>query len=73
MQIIVTSIVVALLLAAGAGLVLSGTQKPTYQARVMPSVRIDDPGENLVGPDWSGLSRPAQNATKVSQASSGRP
>jgi uncharacterized protein involved in exopolysaccharide biosynthesis len=72
MRIIVASIVAALLLAAGAGLVLSRTQRPTYQARAMPTVRIDDPGENLVGRDWSGLNGSAQKATKVSQANTDR-
>ena len=68
MRIIVTSIVVAVLLATAAGAVFSMAQKPVYQARAMPSVRIDDPGENLVGPDWSGLHKITPNGTKVSHA-----
>jgi hypothetical protein len=68
MRIIVTSMVVAVLLASAAGAVLSTAQKPVYQGRAMPTVRIDDPGENLVGPDWSGLYKTAPNGTKVSHA-----
>jgi hypothetical protein len=68
MRIIVASIVASVLLAVGAGVALSLAQKPVYQARAMPSVRLDDPGENLVGPDWSGLNKVPQDATKVSQA-----
>jgi uncharacterized protein involved in exopolysaccharide biosynthesis len=68
MRIIVTSIIAAVLLAVGAGAVLSSAQKPVYQTRAMPSVRIDDPGNNLVGLDWSGLPKAAASGTKVSHA-----
>jgi hypothetical protein len=54
MKIIVISIVVAALVAAGAGLILSLAQEPAYEAYTLQSVRLDDPGYNLVGPDWSG-------------------
>jgi hypothetical protein len=54
MKIIVISIVVAALVAAGAGLILSVAQEPAYEAYTLQSVRLDDPGYNLVGPDWSG-------------------
>jgi len=55
MRIMVTSIVAVVVLAVAAGLILAIIQKPTYEARALPTVRIDDPGHNLVGSDWSGL------------------
>ena len=65
MRIIVTSIIAAVLLAVSAGAALSTAQKPVYQTRAMPSVRIDDPGNNLVGADWSGLPKATPNGTKA--------
>jgi hypothetical protein len=67
MRILVTSIVVAVLLAAGAGLILSTLQRPVYEVQVPPSVRLDDPGHNLVGPDWTGLGRANETGAKVSR------
>jgi hypothetical protein len=61
MKIIVTAIVASFLVAAGVGLILSATQKPVYEVHSFPSVRLDDPGHNLVGPDWSGLNRVSEN------------
>jgi hypothetical protein len=69
MPIILTSSIVAVLLAVSVGLALTRMQQPAYVAKAMPeTVRIDDPGHNLVGPDWSGLNKPPQNATQVSHA-----
>jgi hypothetical protein len=69
MKIVLTSIVVAVLLAAGVGYLLSTMQKPVYEARAAPSVRIGDPGHNLVGPDWSGLNRTNGGKGQVSHVS----
>jgi uncharacterized protein involved in exopolysaccharide biosynthesis len=56
MRIILASIMAVILLAVAAGLIFARTQKLVYEARALPTVRIDDdPGHNLVGPDWSGL------------------
>lgn len=67
MRVVLTSIVIAVLLAAGVSFAFYGTQKPVYEVEVAPTVRIGDPGHNLVGPDWSGLPKPAQNTTRISQ------
>jgi hypothetical protein len=67
MRILVTSIVVAVLLAAGAGLILSTMQRPVYEVQAGPSVRLDDPGYNLVGPGWNGLGRANEPEAKVSR------
>jgi hypothetical protein len=55
MRIIVASTLAAAALALGAGVLLFAAQKPAYHAATMPTVRIGDPGDNLVGPDWSGV------------------
>jgi hypothetical protein len=55
MGVILTGIVVAIALAIGAGFVLSDAQKPAWQAySEQGSTRVGDPGENLVGQDWTG-------------------
>jgi hypothetical protein len=71
-RVIVTSILAAVLLALGAGVLLSLSQKPVYQAEAPPSVRIGDPGHNLVGPDWSGLYKSPPDSRRVTQADTGR-
>lgn len=67
MGILVTSIIAAILLAVSAGLVLSTSQRPAYEAQVLPAVRLDDPGHNLVGRDWSGVGRVNETDAKVSR------
>jgi uncharacterized protein involved in exopolysaccharide biosynthesis len=54
MPVILASIALAAVLAIIAGLGLYSMQKPVYQSQRMPSVRVGDPGHNLVGPNWSG-------------------
>ena len=69
---LLTSILVAFVLAAGTGVVLYKAQKPVYLVDAMPTVRISDPGDNLVGPDWSGLFKVPQASTPVSRADDDR-
>jgi hypothetical protein len=49
-----TGIAAAVLIgvASSAGMLL--TREPVYQAQPMDSVRVGDPGHNLVGRDWTG-------------------
>ncbi len=54
MGVILGGVVAAVVLAVGAGFVLRGYQEPAYERYTTQSVRVGDPGENLVGPDWSG-------------------
>lgn len=54
MPVILASIALAAVLAVVAGLGLYSMQEPVYQSQPMPSVRVGDPGHNLVGPNWSG-------------------
>ena len=54
MPVILASMALAAVLAVVAGLGLYSMQEPVYQSQPMPSVRVGDPGHNLVGPNWSG-------------------
>jgi hypothetical protein len=52
---ILAGIVAAVVIAIGAGVVLRNEQEPAWQVySSAQSTRVGDPGENLVGPDWSG-------------------
>jgi hypothetical protein len=48
------SVLSAIALALVAASTLYVVQRPAYLSHDLPSVRVGDPGENLVGPDWSG-------------------
>ncbi len=52
-----TSVLSGILLAVGIGVIaslaLSEAQRPAFDTFVTPSVRLGDPGSNLVGPEWS--------------------
>lgn len=52
MRAFIIACVIAIVVAAGAWLVLAGAQKPAYQAYTTSGARITDPGDNLVGKDW---------------------
>jgi hypothetical protein len=54
MRAIFLGIATALLIAGVAGAIYYGAQEPVYRAQAMDSVRIGDPGFNLVGPQWTG-------------------
>jgi len=54
MRVIVGSIFLAVVVALAAGGVYWAVQTPVYINQPMPSVRVGDPGENLVGPRWTG-------------------
>ena len=61
MRVILVSAVAALVLAAVASFVLATQQRPAYQAFVGSGARVgDDPGTNLVGPNWTGLNNPTE-------------
>ena len=54
MGVILTGIIAAAAIAVGAGFVLRGEQELAWEAYSTPSTRVGDPGQNLVGPNWSG-------------------
>jgi hypothetical protein len=59
MKVIIVSAVAALVLAYAASYVLGRQQRPAYEAFVGSGARLgDDPGTNLVGPNWNGLNNP---------------
>lgn len=51
---ILSGLIVALVFAGLAGVAYSRAQRPVYEAQSMPSVRVGDPGSNLVGQNWTG-------------------
>lgn len=54
MGVIFSGIVAAVVIAIGAGFVLRSEQESAYEAYSTQSTRVGEPGNNLVGPDWSG-------------------
>lgn len=57
MGMIFAGIVAAIVIAIGAGFVLrdEGRQRLAWEVYSTSSTRVADPGENLVGPAWTGL------------------
>jgi hypothetical protein len=54
MGVLVAGIVAAVALAVVAAVVLRSAQNPVYEVYSTSSVRIGEPGSNLVGPEWTG-------------------
>ena len=54
MGVILAGIVAAVVIAIGAGIFMRSEQEPSWQVYSTTSTRVGDPGDNLVGPDWSG-------------------
>lgn len=66
MGIILTGIVVAIAIAAGAGYFMSAEQRPSWEVYSTPSTRVGDPGQNLVGKAWTG--EPGSGAVATAEA-----
>jgi hypothetical protein len=54
MGVILSGIFLAAVLAVGAGFALRSDQPAAWQVFRTQSTRVGDPGENLVGKDWTG-------------------
>jgi len=61
MKMIVLGIASASVLALGASLILNARQRTAYEGFATESVRVGDPGHNLVGWDWSGNAQPIEH------------
>ena len=70
MPVIIAGIGLAIVISLGVGYVLYASERPVYRTAVAPSVRIDHPGDNLVGPDWSGLYKTPPQASEERQTAS---
>lgn len=57
MKIIVSSILAAGILSVAAAFLLGEVQEPAYEAFATSSTRVGNPGDNLVGRNWTGLNR----------------
>ncbi|MBS3650011.1 hypothetical protein KEU06_15465 [Pseudaminobacter sp. 19-2017] len=69
MRMILTGIVVAIVIAVGAGYVLQAQQEPSWQVFSTESTRVGDPGHNLVGQNWTGEPRGSSTGTGEKNAS----
>jgi hypothetical protein len=58
MKIIFLAVFVAIVIGVAAGAILNHEQRPAYEAFSTSSTRVGDPGENLVGQNWSGNPKP---------------
>jgi hypothetical protein len=54
MGVILMGIAAAIVIAIGASVVLDAKQEPAWQAYSTEGARVGEPGDNLVGPGWSG-------------------
>ena len=54
MSTLISGIVAAVVLSAIAGFVFFSVNEPAHTVYSASSVRIDEPGSNLVGENWSG-------------------
>jgi hypothetical protein len=54
MKVIFASVLIAILIAVAAGFILNSLQRPAYEAYSTSSTRVNEPGHNLVGANWSG-------------------
>lgn len=66
MGVILTGIVVAIAIAVGAGYLMRAEQNAAWQVYSTPSTRVGDPGQNLVGPAWTG--EPGSGAVDTAEA-----
>jgi hypothetical protein len=69
MGVIFSAIAIAIVFAllAGGGYYLG--QKPVYRVQPMDSVRVGDPGDNLVGRNWSGDPSPPEIQERAGSSS----
>lgn len=70
MGLILAGIVIAVAISIGAGFILRGEQEPAWEVYSTTSARVGDPGQNLVGPDWSGEPTGTPAAADTEPASS---
>ena len=54
MKVIFASVLIALVIGVAAAFVLNTAQRPAYEVYSTSSVRVGEPGHNLVGQNWSG-------------------
>jgi hypothetical protein len=64
MRVILAGAALAIVISVAVGYFLYRSEPPVYRATAAPSVRIGNPGDNLVGPDWSGLYKPPPGASE---------
>jgi hypothetical protein len=54
MKAFLAALLFAAIVAVGVSILLNTIQQPSYVAFTTDGVRVGDPGNNLVGPNWNG-------------------
>ena len=54
MRVLLSGIVTAIVIAVVAGIAFRAAREPVHEVYAAPSVRLQDPGTNLVGKAWTG-------------------
>jgi hypothetical protein len=63
MKVILAAVLIAVVIGVAAAFVLNTTQRPAYEVYSSDaSVRVGDPGHNLVGENWSGQPERPRNS-----------
>ncbi len=57
MRVLLTGIVIAIVIAVIAGIGFRAAREPVYEVFSSSSVRLENPGFNLVGKNWTGNPR----------------
>ncbi len=52
MKAFIAGVVVAVVIAVGAGFILTAVAQPAYKSFATSETRVGNPGHNLVGPNW---------------------
>ena len=61
MKVIVGAVLVAIVIGVAAGFILNAVQRPAYEVFATSATRVENPGSNLVGNNWTGNPRPGNN------------
>lgn len=70
MRMILTGIVLAIVIAVGAGYALQAQQEPSWQVFSSDSTRVGNPGHNLVGQNWTGEPGGSGSAAEADETAS---
>lgn len=55
MKAFIAALILVIAIGAAAGWLMAREEEPAYAAFATSGARVDNPGHNLVGPNWSGL------------------
>ena len=70
MRVLLSGIIAAIAIAVVAGIVLRSAREPVHAVYTAPSVRLGEPGTNLVGKAWTGDPRVTSDERRAAQGDS---